>query len=65
MKTLNIDVSTECLKQQNLDAYAMLFRRQPLSDTHVQALASLFGWVVLEEGADPPVGGRGWSIDQF
>jgi hypothetical protein len=39
------DTQQQHLCQQNQDDYAKLFLH-PLSDVHVQALASLFGWTV-------------------
>jgi hypothetical protein len=40
----------DVLWQQQLQEYAKLFR-QPLPDSHICALAALFGWVVLEQEA--------------
>jgi hypothetical protein len=48
MKSLDIIGDQEGLNQQAQDDYAKLFR-QPLSDSHLQALTALFNWSLPEE----------------
>jgi beta-glucosidase/6-phospho-beta-glucosidase/beta-galactosidase len=54
MRTLQLIEEHEGIDQQALDDYAKLFK-QPLPDSHVQALAALFHWSLPEnlgEGED-------------
>jgi hypothetical protein len=57
MHSLGFEFSQEQLSQQHQDDYAKLFAH-PLSVVHVQALAALFGWSILESfrGEEPCVG---------
>jgi hypothetical protein len=47
---LGMEDHQDVLWQQQLQEYAKLFR-QPLPDSHICALAALFGWVVPEQEA--------------
>jgi hypothetical protein len=56
MKSILAESNSEHLSQQNLDAYAKLFK-SPLSRAQVEALAALFGWVMPDdEGEAVPPG---------
>ena len=46
MKAVNIIEENEGMDQRALDEYAKLFT-QDLSNSHIKALAALFGWVLL------------------
>ncbi|KAJ1273872.1 hypothetical protein BS78_05G018200 [Paspalum vaginatum] len=48
VRSLDIIDDNDGLDQQALDAYAQLFTHQ-LSESHVQALAALFGWAPPED----------------
>jgi hypothetical protein len=48
MKSLDIIGDQEGLNQQAQDDYAKLFK-QPLSESHLQALTALFNWSLPEE----------------
>jgi beta-glucosidase/6-phospho-beta-glucosidase/beta-galactosidase len=56
MRTLELIEEHEGIDQQALDDYAKLFA-QPLPDSHLQALATLFHWSLPEIlGEDGGVG---------
>jgi len=48
MRALNIIEENEGIGQESLDEYSNLFG-QCLPDSHVQALAALFGWAIPED----------------
>jgi len=50
MRALDIIGETEGIDEQSLDEYSKLFSQSSwLPDTHVQAMAALFGWVTPDE----------------
>lgn len=48
MRALHVIEENEGINQEALDEYSMLFGH-PLPESHVQALAALFGWATPEE----------------
>jgi hypothetical protein len=50
MRALDIIGETEGIDEQSHDEYSKLFSQSSwLPDTHVQAMAALFGWVTPDE----------------
>ena len=50
MRALDIIGETEGIDEQSLDEYSKLFSQSSwLPDTHVQAMAALFGWATQED----------------
>jgi hypothetical protein len=54
MRSLDIELEHEHVNQKAMDDYAKLFS-SPLSASHVQALAALFGWSPPEDYRCPGV----------
>jgi hypothetical protein len=54
MRSLGIELERELVNQRTMDDYAKLFSG-PLSASHVQALAALFGWSPPEGYSCPEV----------
>lgn len=56
MRRLEIFYEREELSQKALEEYSRLFRK-PLSQTHIVALAALFGWDVPDNPEESVVAG--------